>query len=57
LILATVFTPIRKSIEGVVDRRFKPAPAVADARPTPWSDPEFDVAVERVVRRVLSERR
>jgi hypothetical protein len=56
LILAAVFTPIRKSIEGFVDRRFKPS------TPTPASDaagligdPAFEAAVESVVRRVLTE--
>lgn len=57
LILAAVFTPIRKAIEGFVDRRFKPAspradPAAADA---PWDRPEFEAAVERVVRRVVKQ--
>lgn len=54
LILAAVFTPIRKSIEGVVDRRFKPAPA---ATPTePWDDPRFELAVQQAVDRALERR-
>jgi hypothetical protein len=59
LILAAVFTPIRKSIEGVVDRRFKPAAPATAAAPAgiDLEDPRFDAAVERVVRRVLAERR
>ena len=56
LILAAVFTPIRKAIEGVVDSRFKPAPA-AGSSARPWDDPDFEAAVERVARRVLAERR
>jgi hypothetical protein len=58
LLLAAVFTPIRKSIEAVVDRRFKPAAADAAHPSVPsaqWEDPAFEAAVERVVRRVLRE--
>ena len=61
LILAAVFTPIRRSIEGIVDRTFKPAPAdrAADERSLPsprmWDDPEHAAAVERIVRRVIHE--
>jgi MFS family permease len=58
LLLAAVFTPIRKWLEAIVDRRFKPAPAAAGAAPTQppaWESPAFDAAVERVVRRVLAD--
>jgi hypothetical protein len=58
LLLAAVFTPIRKSIEAIVDRRFKPTPsdtAHAPASSAQWDDPAFEAAVERVVRRVLRE--
>ena len=56
LILATVFTPIRKSIEGVVDRRFKPASETA-AAPEVWDDPRFEAAVARAVDAALRRRR
>jgi hypothetical protein len=58
LLLAAVFTPIRKAIEGIVDRRFKPAAADSahvPSAPGQWEDPAFEAAVERVVRRVLRE--
>ena len=57
LILAAVFTPIRKSIEGFVDRRFKPAtPAssTADAEALA-ADPAFVAAVESIVRRIVAD--
>ena len=57
LILATVFTPIRKSIEGMVDRRFKPAPASAVTTVEVWDDPRFEAAVERAVEAALQRRR
>jgi hypothetical protein len=57
LILATVFTPIRKSIEGVVDRRFKPTSEPADATPEVWDDPRFEAAVARAVDQALRRRR
>ncbi len=59
LILAAIFTPVRKSIEGFVDRRFKPTPPEApeqDKVGIGLHDPAFAVAVERVVHRVLAER-
>ena len=59
LILAAVFTPIRKSIEGFVDRRFKPAPGTVVTSPNAAfsaDDPVFAAAVESVVRRILVER-
>ena len=55
LILATVFTPIRKSIEGVVDRRFKPTSESA-AAPEVWDDPRFEAAVARAVEAALRKR-
>ena len=61
LVLATLFTPIRKWIEGIVDRRFKPAvldgsAAAPLARTFSADDPDFLAAVESAVRRVLTER-
>jgi hypothetical protein len=56
LILATVFTPIRKSIEGVVDRRFKPPSEPAGASPEIWDDPRFEAAVARAVDAALRRR-
>lgn len=56
LILATVFTPIRKSIEGVVDRRFKPAPSAATAKSEVWDDPGSEAAVERAIDAALHRR-
>ena len=58
LILAAVFTPIRKSIEGFVDRRFKPAaPSSVEVDAAALAaDPTFVAAVESIVRRVVSER-
>jgi hypothetical protein len=59
LILAAIFTPVRKSIEGFVDRRFKPLPADAPAEELPGvtlNDPAFVSAVERVVIDVLARR-
>jgi hypothetical protein len=56
LILAAVFTPIRKSIEGFVDRRFKPStPPTESEVPARIGDPAFEAAVESIVRRVLTE--
>ncbi len=54
LALATVFTPIRNTIQAAVDRRFKP-----DAAPTAsrWDDPEFRAAVEAIVREVTERPR
>ena len=56
LILAAVFTPIRKAIEGVVDRRFKPAAAAEAPSIAVWDDPRFDAAVERAVDVALQRR-
>lgn len=56
LILAAVFTPIRKAIEGMVDRRFKPAPAVEATSAEVWDDPRFETAVERAVEAALRRR-
>jgi hypothetical protein len=56
LILAAVFTPIRKAIEGMVDRRFKPAPATEETSAEVWDDPRFEAAVERAVETALRRR-
>jgi hypothetical protein len=57
LILAALFTPLRKAIEAQVDRNFKPASTTASpaaAINSPWNQPEFESAVERVVNRALA---
>jgi hypothetical protein len=54
LALATVFTPIRNTIQSAVDRRFKPS---APESPGRWDDPEFRAAVEAIVRDVTSRSR
>lgn len=61
LILAAVFTPLRKAIETRVDRYFKPAAAptssvVAGTITSPWTQPDFESAVERVVDRALARK-
>jgi hypothetical protein len=56
LILAAAFHPIRKLIEGVVDRWFRAKEAPSAAQPSmPLDDPEFETKVESIVRRILSE--
>jgi hypothetical protein len=55
LILATVFTPVRKWLESLVDRRFKPASAVETIEV--WDDPRFETAVQQAVQRALQRRR
>lgn len=63
LLLAGVFTPMRKALEAIVDRRFRYAPAAAttSARSTAALSPEMEELVEqvseRVARRVLAEGR
>lgn len=63
LILASVFTPIRKWLEGIVDRRFKPtgAPHAGMLPDATVDDPSFEERVEaialRVVRTELEARR
>jgi two-component system NarL family sensor kinase len=54
LALATVFTPIRNTIQAAVDRRFKP---IAKEVASPWADPEFRSAVEAIVREVTARPR
>jgi MFS family permease len=58
LILAAVFTPIRKSIEAFVDRRFKPAPpsSVASDAAVLAADPVLVAAVESIVHRIITDR-
>jgi hypothetical protein len=60
LILAGVFTPARKSLEGAVDRRFKPGrsdPATVDERTEgPALDPALVSQVEAIARRVVDTR-
>jgi hypothetical protein len=60
LVLASVFTPLRKWLEGLVERRFKPAsaglaaetPTLSDAAAAEWEDRVAAVAL-RVVRSEL----
>jgi hypothetical protein len=55
LMLAAIFTPIRKSIEGFVDRRFKPGPSSSRSEGTVTvspDDPAFVAAVTTVLRRM-----
>jgi hypothetical protein len=58
LVLASVFTPLRKWLEGIVDRRFKPAPSADSvASGGPGSDssvgPEWDDRMAAVALRVV----
>jgi hypothetical protein len=62
LILASVFTPLRKWLEGIVDRRFKPATshgpieaAEANASASEWEERMAAIAL-RVVRTELDAR-
>jgi hypothetical protein len=56
LILASIFTPARKALEAVVDRRLRPAPVPAGA-PVPITIDEaaLDRRIERIARRVARE--
>lgn len=54
LILAAVFTPIRNALQSAVDKRFKPADADGPGAEA-WRGPEFELAVERIVRRVMRQ--
>jgi hypothetical protein len=63
LVLAAVFTPLRKWLEAIVERRFKPAPSGIPAVPIAGSavgGPEWEAQVAavalRVVRSELDER-
>jgi hypothetical protein len=57
LVLASVFTPLRKWLEGIVDRRFKPPSADSVASGGPGSDssvgPEWDDRMAAVALRVV----
>jgi hypothetical protein len=60
LILATLFTPARKALEGAVDRRFKPdsTPPLASAasdRLVPLDDPRLRLEIEAVARQIVAE--
>lgn len=56
LILASVFTPVRKWLEGVVDRRFKPAPAIrSDPVAGEMIDPAWEERVAAVALRVVRD--
>jgi hypothetical protein len=56
LILASLFTPMRKWLEGIVERRFKPAATVGHSGATitiAAEGPEWDARVAAVARRVV----
>jgi hypothetical protein len=56
LILVSVFTPLRKWLEGIVERRFKPAPSGIRADPIVGSAagaPEWEARVAAVALRVV----
>jgi hypothetical protein len=56
LILAAVFTPLRRWLEGIVERRFKPAPSGIHADPIADSaagTPEWEARVAAVALRVV----
>jgi len=60
LILAAAFTPVRRALEGAVERRFKPAPSAATGgAPTGGlvglDDPAFEARVISIVRTVLRQ--
>jgi hypothetical protein len=58
LVIAAAFAPIRKALEQVIDRRFKPAPAAATAGAAP-GEPGIEGAtaaeLELIVRRAVRE--
>ncbi len=55
LILASVFTPLRKWLEGIVDRRFKTpsVPTSADVRQDVVGSPEWEAQVAAIALRVV----
>jgi hypothetical protein len=55
LILASVFTPLRKWLEGIVDRRFKasPAPIATDVGTDEVGSPEWEGRVAAIALRVV----
>src|SRR5262245_39980605 len=60
LILAGAFTPVRRALEGAVERRFRPATAAVVPEPrahVDLDDPDLDRRIATVVRRVLAEER
>ncbi|TME10771.1 MAG: hypothetical protein E6I65_07905 [Chloroflexi bacterium] len=60
LILASVFTPIRKWLEGIVERRYKPTASAEHADPALGSDiggPEWEARVAAVALRVVRSER
>lgn len=63
LLLASVFTPVRKWLEAAVDRRFKPAHhgamavAAVSASATLLDPPEWETRVEAIARRVFDQQR
>jgi len=52
LVLATTFTPIRKWLEGIVDRRLPPEPATASPESAPTDPAELDARIEAIATRV-----
>jgi hypothetical protein len=60
LILASVFTPIRKWLEGIVERRYKPTASAEHADPALGSDvggPEWEDRVAAIALRVVRSER
>jgi len=55
LVLAAAFTPVRKSLEGVVERRFKPAPKLAPAGSESTVGQMSSSDLELVIRRAIRE--
>ena len=54
LVLAAVFTPLRKWLEGLVDRRFKAAaPTATAADPDPAADVDWDARMAAIAQRVV----
>lgn len=53
LILATVFTPVRKWLEGIVERRYQPIPdGPAMAEQTAFADADWDARMKAIATRV-----
>jgi hypothetical protein len=52
LVLATTFTPIRKWLECIVDRRLPPEPATASPESAPTDPAELDARIEAIATRV-----
>lgn len=56
LILASVFSPVRKWLESIVERRFKPVPSAIATAPIPSQvagGPEWDARMAAIALRVV----